>query len=124
MTFKFAHNNINVYDLEKSLAFYEEMLGLKPVKVKEAEDKSFKLVFLGDKEGSEHKLEITWLRDRQNLYELGDNEIHLAFETDDFDAAHAKHKEMGCICFENPKMGIYFISDPDGYWLEIVPAEK
>ena len=30
---------------------------------------------------------------------------------------------MGCVCFENPEMGIYFIEDPDGYWLEIVPAE-
>ena len=123
MTFKFAHNNINVYDLEKSLAFYEEMLGLKPVKVKEAEDKSFKLVFLGDKEGSEHKLEITWLRDRQNPYELGDNEIHLAFTTDDFEKAYAFHKEKGVVCYENTAMGVYFISDPDGYWLEIVPEK-
>ena len=123
MTFKFAHNNINVYDLEKSLAFYEEMLGLQPVKVKEAEDKSFKLVFLGDKEGSEHKLEITWLRDRQNPYELGDNEIHLAFTTDDFERAYAFHKEKGVVCYENTAMGVYFISDPDGYWLEIVPAK-
>ena len=123
MTFKFAHNNINVYDLEKSLAFYEEMLGLKPVKVKEAEDKSFKLVFLGDKEGSEHKLEITWLRDRKNPYELGDNEIHLAFTTDDFEKAYAFHKEKGVVCYENTAMGVYFISDPDGYWLEIVPAK-
>ena len=123
MTFKFAHNNINVYDLDKSLAFYEEMLGLKPVRVKEAEDKSFKLVFLGDSEGSEHKLEITWLRDRQNPYELGDNEIHLAFTTDDFDRAYAFHKEKGVVCYENTAMGVYFISDPDGYWLEIVPAK-
>ena len=123
MTFKFAHNNINVYDLEKSLAFYEEMLGLKPVKVKEAEDKSFKLVFLGDSQGSEHKMELTWLRDRQNPYELGDNEIHLAFTTDDFEKAYAFHKEKGVVCYENTAMGVYFISDPDGYWLEIVPAK-
>lgn len=123
MTFTFAHNNINVYDLDKSLAFYEEMLGLKPVRVKEAEDKSFKLVFLGDSQGSEHKLELTWLRDRQNPYELGDNEIHLAFTTDDFDRAYAFHKEKGVVCYENTAMGVYFISDPDGYWLEIVPAK-
>ena len=123
MTFTFAHNNINVYDLDKSLAFYEEMLGLKPVRVQEAEDKSFKLVFLGDSQGSEHKLELTWLRDRQNPYELGDNEIHLAFTTDDFDGAYAFHKEKGVVCYENTAMGVYFISDPDGYWLEIVPAK-
>ena len=68
-------------------------------------------------------MELTWLRDMDRPYELGDNEIHLAFEVDDFDAALAKHKEMGCVCFENPAMGIYFIEDPDGYWLEIVPAK-
>ena len=55
-------------------------------------------------------------------YNLGDNEIHLAFTTDDMDAAHKKHREMDCICFENPEMGIYFIHDPDGYWIEIVPV--
>jgi lactoylglutathione lyase len=36
--------------------------------------------------------------------------------------ARALHENMGCICFENTDMGIYFISDPDGYWLEILPA--
>ncbi len=89
-------------------------------RTKEADDGSFKLVYLGDST-TPHKLELTWLRDMDRPYNLGDNEIHLAFETDDFDAAHEKHKEMECICFENPGMGIYFISDPDGYWLEIVP---
>ena len=57
-------------------------------------------------------------------YDLGECEFHLAFRTDDFDAAYALHKEMGCICYENPAMGIYFIQDPDGYWLEIVPVRK
>ena len=66
----------------------------------------------------------TWLRDWDRAYNLGDNEFHLAFHVDDYDAAYAKHKEMGCVCFENPAMGIYFISDPDGYWLEIVPQGK
>ena len=47
--------------------------------------------------------------------------FHLAFKADNFDLAHKKHEEMGCICFENPEMGIYFIEDPDGYWLEILP---
>ena len=69
------------------------------------------------------ELELTWLRDWDRPYNLGDNEIHLAFVTEDFEAAHAKHKEMGCICFENEAMGIYFINDPDGYWLEILPMK-
>ena len=69
-------------------------------------------------------LELTWLRDMDRPYNLGDCEFHLAFETEDMNAAHALHEEMGCICYENKKMGIYFITDPDGYWLEIVPEKK
>lgn len=121
MQFRFAHNNLNVLDLEKSLAFYTRALGLQEMGRKQASDGSFTLVFLGDGETT-HQLELTWLRDRTQPYNLGDNEIHLAFHVDDFDAAHALHAEMGCICYENPGMGIYFISDPDGYWIEIIPV--
>ena len=122
MQFKFAHNNFNVLDLDKSLKFYEEALGLKEKHRKEAADGSFILIYLGDGQTG-HLLELTWLRDRTEPYNLGENEFHLAFEVDDYEAAHAKHAEMGCICYENPAMGIYFINDPDNYWLEIVPAK-
>ena len=117
--FKFDHNNINVLDLEKSMNFYQEALGLKEVRRINGED--FTIVFMGDEAGSQHVLELTWLKDRKEPYNLGENEFHLAMRTDDFAAAHAKHKEMGCICFENEAMGIYFIVDPDGYWVEILP---
>lgn len=123
MTFTFTHNNFNVMDLEKSLKFYEEALGLKEVRRKEAKDGSFTLVYLGDGE-TKHQLELTWLKNwEKDSYNLGDNEFHLAFETDDMEASLKKHKEMDCICYENTAMGIYFISDPDGYWLEIVPKK-
>lgn len=123
MTFTFAHNNFNVMDLEKSLKFYEEALGLKEVRRKEAKDGSFTLVYLGDGE-TKHQLELTWLKNwEKDSYNLGDNEFHLAFETDDMEASLKKHKEMDCVCYENTAMGIYFISDPDGYWLEIVPKK-
>ena len=124
MMFRFAHNNFNVMDLDKSLKFYEEALGLTEVCRKEAEDGSFIIVYLGDG-SSEHRLELTWLRDwEKDKYDLGDNEFHLAFTVDDFEAAHERHKEMGCICFENEKMGIYFLTDPDNYWLEVIPARR
>ena len=121
MKFKFVHNNLNVFDLDRSLAFYRDALGLAEEKRKTAADGSFVLVFLGDGQTS-HQLELTWMRDRTTPYNLGDNEIHLAFRVDDYDAAHALHVQMGCICYENPAMGIYFIADPDGYWLEILPT--
>ena len=122
--FAFGHFNFNVSDLDKSLQFYKEALDLEPVRRKEAPDGSFVLVFLGDKAGTTHQLELTWLRDWDRPYNLGDNEFHLAFVVDDMDAAHARHEQMGCICYENTAMGIYFISDPDGYWIEIIPAKR
>ncbi len=121
MKFQFAHNNFNVRDLDRSLAFYRDALGLTETRRTAAEDGSFLIVFLGDGV-TPHKLELTWLRDWDRPYNLGDNEFHLAMQVDDFDAAHKKHQEMGCICFENEKMGIYFINDPDNYWVEIVPT--
>lgn len=120
---KFNHFNFNVLDLERSLQFYREALGLTVVREKNAKDGSFKLVYLGD-QSSDFSLELTWLRDRKKPYNLGDLEYHLAFVTDDYDALHKKHQEMGVVCFENPAMGIYFIHDPDGYWIEIVPIKK
>lgn len=121
--FKFNHFNFNVLDLEKSLSFYREALGFTEVRRKEAEDGSYKLVYLGDGQGS-FSLELTWLRDREEKYDLGDEEFHLAVTTENYDEAYKKHKEMGVIIYENPEMGIYFIGDPDGYWIEIVPAYK
>lgn len=119
----FNHFNFNVLNLEKSLEFYEKALGLKVVREKEAGDGSFKLVYLGDGI-TDFSLELTWLKDRTESYDLGECEFHLAFVTDEYDAFYQKHKEMGVICFENPSMGIYFISDPDGYWIEIVPKRS
>lgn len=122
MKFTFAHNNINVFDLQKSLAFYAEALDLKEVGRIAPADGSFIIVYLGDGETG-HRLELTWMRDRTEPYNLGDNEIHLALVTDDFPAAHRRHKQLGCVCYENPTMGIYFIADPDGYWTEILPRK-
>lgn len=122
MKFTFYHNNINVQDLDKAVEFYQKALGLIVTREKAAEDGSFKLVFMGDKT-TPHLLELTWLRDMDRPYDLGDNESHLAMKVDDMDAALALHREMDCVCFENLEMGVYFINDPDGYWIEICPAE-
>lgn len=118
MAFTIDHANINVKNLEESIRFYHEALGLKEVRRKSAEDGSFTIVFLSDGETG-FRLELTWLRDKEGPYNLGDNESHICFATDDFDAAYAHHKQMGIICYENVKMGVYFINDPDGYWQEI-----
>ena len=121
MNFKMVHENYNVFDLQKSLDFYEKALGLTEKRRVEAPDGSFTIVYIGN-DKTDFVMELTYLRDMDRPYDLGDCEFHLAFETEDFETAHALHEEMGCICFENKEMGIYFISDPDGYWLEIIPA--
>ena len=121
--FAFNHFNFNVKDLNSSLAFYEKALGLKEVRRKEAADGRYIIVFVGDGR-TDFRLELTWLRDHPEAYDLGECEFHLALTADDYDAAHEKHKEMGIICFENPEMGIYFIEDPDGYWIEIIPQRN
>ena len=113
MKFRMVHNNFNVLDLEKSLKFYAEAFDMHEVRRIEAKDGSFIIVYLEDGNSS-HQLELTWLRDRKEPYNLGDNEFHLAFKVDDYAAAHTRHEKMGCICYENPEMGIYFCEDPEG----------
>ncbi len=122
MQFRFAHNNFNVVDLAKSIRFYEEALGFSVAR--KFEGPGFTLAYLTDGGRTPHELELTWLHDRTKPYDLGENEFHLAVAVDDFQGAYAKHKAMGCICYENTDMGIYFINDPDGYWIEIIPEKQ
>lgn len=121
MNFQMCHENYNVSNLEASLEFYANALGLHEKRRKTGD--GFIIVYVGN-ETTDFELELTWLADHPQVYDLGECEFHLAFRTEDFEAAHALHEKMGCICFENPAMGIYFITDPDGYWLEIVPDRK
>lgn len=119
----FDHFNINVTNLEKSIKFYEEALGLTEHHRKEASDGSFILVYLTDN-SSNFLLELTWLRDHNEAYDLGENESHLCIRVEgDYDEVRKFHKKMGCVCFENEAMGLYFINDPDDYWIEILPVK-
>ena len=116
--YRFNHFNFNVFNLDKSLAFYREALGLSPIRTVENDD--FTLVFLGDGSGN-FSLELTYLKNRTAPYDLGEGEYHLAFTAENMDAARKKNEEMGVVVFVNEAMGIYFIADPDGYWIEIIP---
>ena len=118
---RFDHFNFNVLDLDRSIRFYEKALGLKEVRRMEAPDGSFILVYMGE-EKTGFLLELTWLRDRKEPYDLGEGEFHLCMRVPgDYDAVRAYHKQMDCVCYENTDMGLYFINDPDGCWIEILP---
>ena len=121
ITGRFDHFNINVLDLDRSIKFYQEALGLKEARRKESQNGSFILVYMTDEQGL-FSLELTWLRDRRQPYNLGDNESHLCLRVaGDYDEVRRFHKEMGVVCYENTDMGLYFINDPDDYWIEILP---
>ncbi len=117
----FNHVKFSVLDLEKTIQFYQQALGLQVSSRFDAPDGSFTNLYMSDASAG-FRLELTWNNGREEPYDLGEESFHLAFAVEDMDASHKLHEEMGVICFENPMMGIYFVKDPDGYWIEIVPA--
>lgn len=120
----FDHFNINVSDLERSLEFYRKALGLEKTGEIVAKDGSFIINYVS-RPGETFRLELTWLKDHTQPYELGENKSHLALRVEgDYDEIREYHRQMGVICYENPAMGIYFINDPDDYWIEILPPKK
>lgn len=121
----FDHYNINVTDLNRSLDFYEKALNLKKCGEIINPNGDFIIYYLCAPSGN-FKLELTWLRDHPQKYELGENECHLALrlDNDKFEEVYQYHKDNGYVCFENPEMGIYFINDPDDYWIEILPNKQ
>ncbi len=106
MNFKMVHENYNVGDLARSMDFYEKALGLTEVRRIAPPSGDFIIVYLGNKQ-SPFLLELTWLRDRKEPYNLGENEFHLAFQADDFEAA----KKTGWADCREPQWDYYL--DPD-----------
>lgn len=122
MKAKMVHRCIRVLDLDRSLAFYKQALGLDEIREIWSEDGSRKNVYVGN-DTTDFELELTWENGRIEPCSDGGRDTHLAFAVEDIAAARKLHDEMGCVCFVNPRFGIYFIEDPDGYWLEIVPSD-
>ncbi len=124
MNTRFDHFNFNVSNLDKSIKFYNEALNLVEKSRITAPDSSYIIVYLTDN-NSDFLLELTWLKDHPQKYDLGETEFHLCVRIEgDYDKTRQFHKDMGVVCFENTEMGLYFIEDPDGYWIEILPLTK
>ncbi len=120
MEFTFGHTCLTVQNLDRTIAFYREALGLKPVRRLHPADQDIELVFLQDGR-SQYEMEIGCPADHTGPFQLGENPTHMAFSVPDMDAAHALHEKMGVIVRDNPEVEVYFIADPDGYRIEIIP---
>jgi lactoylglutathione lyase len=123
MNYKIIHTCIRVNDLEKSLEFYKGALGLMETGRK-VYPEDFTLVFLSDEEGT-IEIELTWNYGRTEPYVIGNGFSHMAFSVENLEESHRIHNEMGLEITE--LMGLpgdppryYFITDPDGYDVEIV----
>ena len=102
---KFDHYNINVLNLERSLDFYEKALGFKIHSQKKAGDGSYIITYLTDG-CSPFFLELTWLRDWTNPYNMGDNEQHLCVRVaGDYEKIREFHKENGWVRSEERRVG-------------------
>ncbi len=122
MNFEFTHTCIRVFDLEKSIKFYEKALNLKINYRKKFSD--FELVYLTD-EGRKHEIELTYNFDTKEAYNIGNGYSHIAFYIEDIDKAHEYHKSLGYEVTDVKQLSkdvakIYFITDPDGYKVELI----
>jgi lactoylglutathione lyase len=118
---KLVHRCTHILDLDASLAFYRDALGLTEAHRFGPSDGSWVNVFLSNDEAP-FELELTWNKGRTEPYDNGGGDTHIAVTVTDINAAHALHEQMGCIIRENAAMGLYFIVDPDGCWIEIMQS--
>ncbi|NOH78663.1 lactoylglutathione lyase [Vibrio sp. RE86] len=125
---KFLHTMIRVTDLEKSIEFYTKVLGMRVLDRTENTQYRYTLVFVGYKEGGT-TIELThnWDTDQ---YDMGNAFGHLALGVEDIYAACDSIKELGGNVTREPgpvKGGsthIAFITDPDGYQIELIQVSK
>lgn len=123
---RLLHTMLRVADLEKSIAFYTKVLGMKELRRSENEQYRYTLVFIGyGDEDSNSVIELTYNWDT-NEYEHGTAFGHLAIEYDDIYLACNKIKQLGGIVSREPgpvlggATEIAFVKNPDGYAIELI----
>ncbi len=127
MEYKLLHSCIRVMDLEKSVDFYKNALGLVETERLDYPEDEFTLVYLSDADKN-FELELTYNYNPEKPYVIGDGYSHLAVSSTDLEASREKHIEMGYEVTE--LMGLpgsppkfYFLTDPDGYEVEVIRAK-
>jgi lactoylglutathione lyase len=117
---KYLHTMVRVTDIEQSLAFYCEALGLKEMRRQESPQGRFTLVFLAAPDSPEAEIELTYNWDSE-AYDGGRNFGHLAFQVDDIYAACAKLQSNGVTINRPPRDGrMAFVRSPDGISVELL----
>ncbi len=66
---------------------------------------------------------LVWYGERKTPYEPGENNVHIALVTDDFEGSYQRHKAMGIVCIEELQTDIYYVDDPDEDEFAVVPAK-
>lgn len=123
---RLLHTMLRVADLEKSIEFYTQVLGMKELRRSENEEYRYTLVFVGyGDEDSNCVIELTFNWDT-NEYEHGTAFGHLAIEYDDIYKACDNIKQLGGVVSREPgpvlggSTEIAFVKDPDGYSIELI----
>jgi len=122
------HTCINVKDLEKSIHFYRDILGLRLGRRREIPENNAEIAFILG-EGSDVAIELTYWRDKKEYVE-GDYLDHIALGVKDVEATVEDLREKGVEIAMEPfslkgsTSKIAFIKDPDGIWIELVPLSR
>ncbi|CAN5887988.1 lactoylglutathione lyase [soil metagenome] len=122
---QYIHTCYRVFDLDKSIEFYRDKLGLELVR-KSPVGSSATNAFFGVPGDPESRLELTLNHDREEPYELGTGYSHVAFAIEDLDALAEQLEEAGGVDFESKPHAmssgtrLFFVKDPDGYRIEFI----
>lgn len=120
------HTSITVKDMDESIAFYTEKLGMTLKSRREIKQNNAEIAFL-EIEGTNHRIELTWWKDKKD-YAEGDQLDHIAFGVNDLRATIEAMRAQGVDIAKEPySLGssqIAFIKDPNGIWLELIEQES
>ena len=120
------HTSITVKDMDESIAFYTEKLGMTLKSRREIKQNNAEIAFL-EIEGTNHRIELTWWKDKKD-YAEGDQLDHIAFGVNDLrttiEAMRAKGVDIAKEPYSLGSSQIAFIKDPNGIWLELIEQES